>query len=101
MESDTAKMLETLKKLRQAPLVEEDYRGPVFFSNDAASDVFDCMVGSNVLGIRPKPGDSARTTGKFSSNYKGRVLPAFLSVIDDPTIKSFQGHGLIGSYRGR
>jgi TldD protein len=98
LESDTAKMLETLKKLREAPLVEEDYRGPVLFSNDAAGDVFYGMIGNNVLGIRPKPGDSARTIGKFSSNYKGRVLPAFLSVVDDPTMKSFQGHGLIGSY---
>jgi TldD protein len=98
LESDTAKMLETLKKLREAPLVEEDYRGPVLFSNDAASDVFYGMIGNNVLGIRPKPGDSARTTGKFSSNYKGRVLPTFLSVTDDPTMKSFQGHSLIGGY---
>ena len=98
LESDTAKMLETLKKLREAPLVEEDYRGPVLFSNDAANDVFYGMIGNNVLGIRPKPGDSARTTGKFSSNYKGRVLPAFLSVVDDPTMKSFEGHSLIGNY---
>jgi TldD protein len=98
LESDTSKMLETLKKLREAPLVEEDYRGPVLFSNDAAADVFYGMIGNNVLGVRPKPGDSARTTGKFSSNYKGRVLPTFLSVVDDPTMKSFQGHSLIGSY---
>jgi TldD protein len=98
LESDTAKMLETLRKLREAPLVEEDYRGPVLFSNDAANDVFYGMIGNNVLGIRPKPGDSARTTGKFSSNYKGRVLPTFLSVVDDPTMKSFEGHSLIGAY---
>ncbi len=96
--SDTAKMLETLKKLREAPLVEEDYRGPVLFSNDAASDVFYGLIGNNVLGIRPKPGESARTTGEFSSNYKGRVLPTFLSVVDDPGMKSFHGHSLIGSY---
>jgi TldD protein len=99
LESDTAKMLETLKKLREAPLVEEDYRGPVLFSNDASNDVFYGMIGNNVLGIRPKPGDSARTTGKFSSNYKGRVLPTFLSVVDDPTMKSFEGHSLIGGYQ--
>jgi len=77
LESDTAKMLKTLKELREAPLAEEDYRGPVLFSNDAASDVFYGMVGANVLGIRPKPGESARTTGEFSSNYKGRVLRRF------------------------
>jgi TldD protein len=97
--ADTTKMLTTLKALREAPMVEEDYRGPVLFSNDAASDILDGMIGANILGIRPKPGDSARTTGEFSSNYKGRVLPTFLTVVDDPTMKSFDGKSLIGSYQ--
>ena len=98
LQADMAKMLETLKDLREAPLVEEDYRGPVLFSNDAATDVFTGLVGNNVLGIRPKPGESARTIGEFSSSYKSRVLPEFLSVVDDPTMKSFQGKSLIGNY---
>jgi TldD protein len=97
--AETTKMLQTLKDLREAPTVEEDYRGPILFSNDAASDILDGMIGANILGIRPKPGDSARTTGEFSSNYKGRVLPTFLSVVDDPTMKSFDGKSLIGSYQ--
>jgi TldD protein len=97
--ADTTKMLTTLKALREAPMVEEDYRGPVLFSNDAASDILDGMIGANILGIRPKPGDSARTTGEFSSNYKGRVLPTFLTVVDDPTMKSFGGKSLVGSYQ--
>ena len=98
LQADMAKMLETLKDLREAPLVEEDYRGPVLFSNDAATDVFTGLVGNNVLGIRPKPGESARTIGEFSSSYKSRVLPEFLSVVDDPTMKSFRGKSLIGNY---
>lgn len=96
--ADTTKTLQTLKELREAPMVEEDYRGPVLFSNDAASDILEAMIGENVLGIRPKPGASARTVGEFSSNYKGRVLPTFLSVVDDPTMKTFQGKALVGSY---
>ena len=35
--ADTSKLLRTLKELREAPIVEEDYRGPVLFSNDAAA----------------------------------------------------------------
>jgi TldD protein len=96
--ADTVKMIQTLKELREAPMVEEDYRGPVVFSNDAASDILDGMIGENVLGIRPKPGASARTVGEFSSNYKSRVLPNFLSVVDDPTMKNFQGKTLVGRY---
>jgi predicted Zn-dependent protease len=98
LQSITRDMLKSLAELRDAPMVEEDYRGPVLFSNDAATDVFDGMVGDNVLGTRPKPGDSARTATEFSSNYKGRVLPTFMTVTDDPTIKTFQGKTLVGSY---
>jgi predicted Zn-dependent protease len=70
----------------------------VLFSNDAGTDVLESMVGDNVLGIRPKPGDSARTAGDFSSNYKRRVLPNFMTVTDDPTLKTFNGVTLVGSY---
>lgn len=97
-QADVAKLIETLKALREAPVVEEDYRGPVLFGPDAASDLIFGMIGENVLGNRPKPGESARTTGDYSSNYKGRVLPAFLSVVDDPTMKTFGGKELIGNY---
>jgi TldD protein len=97
-QSNTVKMIETLKTLRDAPIVDEDYRGPVLFSPDAASDIFIGMVGGNVLGRRPKPGESVRTTGDYASNYKSRVLPAFISVEDDPTLKTFAGKTLIGSY---
>jgi TldD protein len=97
-QANVAKVVATLKALRDAPVVDEDYRGPVLFGPDAASDLFFGMVGRNVLGIRPKPGESARTVGDYSSNYKARVLPPFLSVIDDPTMKTFEGKELIGSY---
>ena len=96
--ADAAKTLTTLQALADAPMVEEDYRGPVLFSNDSASDVLEMLVGQNVLGIRPKPGESARTTGEYSSNYKGRVLPTFMSVVDDPTLQTFEGRRLVGSY---
>jgi len=96
--ADTAAMLQTLKALREAPEVEEEYRGPVLFSSDASSDVFNGMIGGNALGKRPKPGESARTEGEFSASYKSRVLPNFLTVVDDPTLKTFDGKTLIGSY---
>jgi TldD protein len=96
--ANTKEMIKTLADLRDAPTVEEDYRGPVLFSNDAATDVLEAMVGDNVLGIRPKPGDSARTAGDFSSNYKSRVLPTFMTVTDDPTLKTFDGRTLVGNY---
>jgi predicted Zn-dependent protease len=84
--------------LRQAPIVEETYRGPVLFAPDAADDVVAALVGSNVLGLKPQLGRPNRTTGAFATSYRTRVLPNFLTVIDDPTLKDFQGKSLVGSY---
>jgi TldD protein len=96
--SDARKMVETLVALRNAPIVDEEYSGPVLFSNDAASDVFAGMIGANIVGRRPKPGESARVEGKFAASYKSRVLPDFLTVIDDPNMKTYLGQTLVGAY---
>ena len=95
---DTKDALETLKALRQAPIVEEEYRGPVLFSPDAADDVVAAFIGSNVLGSKPRLGAPNRTTGAFATSYKSRVLPPFIDVVDDPTMKDFNGKSLTGAY---
>lgn len=96
--SDVKQALETVIALRKAPIVEEEYRGPVLFAPDAANDVIASLVGSNVVGRKPQPGKPNRTVGAFATSYKTRVLPSFLTLIDDPTLKDFQGHSLVGSY---
>jgi predicted Zn-dependent protease len=95
---EAKKMLETVVALRQAPIVEEEYRGPVLFAPDAADDIVASLIGQNVLGQKPQLGKPNRTTGSFATSYKTRVLPNFLSVVDDPTLKDFQGKSLVGSY---
>src|SRR6266852_2707332 len=87
---EAKKMLETMVALRQAPIVEEEYRGPVLFAPDAADDIVPSLIGLNVLGQKPQLGKPNRTTGAFATSYKTRVLPNFLSVVDDPTLKEFQ-----------
>jgi predicted Zn-dependent protease len=94
----TSRILETLKSLRDAPVVDEEYRGPVLFSNDAAATVVTDLVEPNLLGRKPKPGDNARTTGKWSSSYKSRVLPDFINVFDDPAISKISDQPLFGNY---
>jgi TldD protein len=93
-----AKLAGTLRVLRDAPLVEEEYRGPVLFSADASTTVFADLVGENVLGRKPELGKNERTTGAFAASYKSRVLPDFLSVVDDPTLSSYRGQSLLGHY---
>lgn len=94
----TAHILDTLKALRDAPVIEEEYRGPVLFSNDAATSVVTELVEPNILGKKPQVGANARTTGRWSSSYKTRVLPEFINLFDDPTISSLGSQPLFGKY---
>ena len=94
----TTRLLRDLKDLQAAPVADEEYRGPVLFSAGAASAVFADLVGENILGRKPGLGQPARTRGAFASSYKSRVLPDFLSVVDDPTLASFNGRPLLGNY---
>jgi TldD protein len=96
--AESRKMLDTVMALRQAPIVEEEYRGPVLFAPDAAGDVVASLVGANVLGRKPQLGRPNRTTGAFATSYKTRVLPNFVTVVDDPTLKDFGGKSLVGNY---
>ncbi len=97
--SEAHQVVATLKALRDAPVVEEEYRGPVLLSADAASDVLATLIGDNLGARKPAPGRSGRTLGQFASAYKSRVLPNFVTVIDDPTQTTYHGESLVGSYR--
>jgi TldD protein len=96
--ANARKTLDTLVALRQAPIVEEEYRGPVLFNPDAATDVVASLVGNNVLGRKPQLGKPNRTVGAFATSFKTRVLPNFLTVVDDPTLHDFEGKSLVGTY---
>jgi predicted Zn-dependent protease len=92
------KMVASLKELREAPLADEEYHGPVLLSADSAATVFASLVGANVLGTKPELGQNARVRGQFASSYKTRVLPEFLSVSDDPSLTEVGGETLLGHY---
>ncbi len=95
---ESRKALDTLQALEKAPIVEESYRGPVLFAPDAAGDIVASLIGNNLLGRKPQPGRPNRTTGAFATSYKTRVLPKFVTVVDDPTMRTFSGKNLLGSY---
>ncbi len=95
----TIKNLISFDELRHAPVVDaEDYHGPVLFFGDAASDVINRLFVPNIEADRPEAGTTARTQGAFQSSFRSRVLPEFLSVIDDPSLHIFEGKSLLGSF---
>jgi hypothetical protein len=91
-------LIASLSDLRKAPVVEEEYHGPVLLSSDAGADTLRALVAPGVTATRPALGTEARTNGPFASSLHARVMPEFLDVVDDPGVKSYAGKGLVGAY---
>jgi len=91
-------LIASLAELRKAPLVEEEYHGPLLLSADAGTNTLRGLLAGAVTATRPKLGTEARTNGPFASSFHAQVLPEFLNVVDDPGLKSYNGKGLIGAY---
>jgi TldD protein len=98
IDKEAKQLINTFNALRKAPLVEDDYRGPVLFSADATTSLFERLIVPNILGVRPDLGNPARTNGEFASYYKARVLPENFTVVDDPKLKEIGHQALAGSY---
>jgi len=97
-EKHAVALIASLTDLRKAPLVEEEYHGPLLMSSDAGADTLYTLVASGVTATRPRLGTEARTNGPFASSYHARVLPESFNVVDDPSLKSYDGKGLVGAY---
>ncbi|HLY42557.1 MAG TPA: metallopeptidase TldD-related protein [Terracidiphilus sp.] len=91
-------LIASLSDLRKAPLVEDEYHGPVLLSSDASADTFRTLLAGAMIATRPPLGSEARTNGPFANSLHTRVLPDFLDITDDPSLKSLDGKGLIGAY---
>jgi predicted Zn-dependent protease len=88
----------SLSLLRKAPVVEEEYHGPLLLSADASADTMMSLLGTAVTATRPRLGTEARTNGPFASSYQARVMPEFMNVVDDPGLTSYNGKDLLGAY---
>src|SRR5213076_1178412 len=88
------KMASDLNALRKAP-VAEPYDGPALLSGRAAAVFFHEVLGHRLEGHRQKDEDEGQT---FTKKVGQEVLPKFLSVADDPTVREVAGTKLAGSY---
>jgi predicted Zn-dependent protease len=91
-------LIASLSDLRKAPVVEEEYHGPLLLSSDAGASVVRALLANGLTATRPKLGTEARTNGPFATSYHARVLPETLDVEDNPALKSYAGKGLLGAY---
>jgi TldD protein len=95
VEASVKKMADDLSALKAAPLAEP-YSGPALLSGRAAAVFFHEVLGHRVEGQRQRGRDEGQT---FTKKINEKILPDFLSVTDDPTMRSLGGTELSGFYR--
>lgn len=94
-------LADRLTKLAAAPAADE-YRGPILLEGQAAAEFF-------AQTLAPSLGNSHEPIGKsnpmlaalgnpLKEKIGQRILPAFVTVIDDPTARRFDGRPLFGGF---
>jgi TldD protein len=95
-----------LVALRAAPRMS-DYDGPVLFEAPAAGALVAQLLGPSLGGARPLLSANSRFDqmqqalggrSEWSGRLGQRVMPAGVGLVDDPTVKDFQGQELIGAF---
>ncbi|HZL29037.1 MAG TPA: metallopeptidase TldD-related protein [Acidobacteriaceae bacterium] len=90
----TVAMAKNLVDLRSAPITEP-YNGPAILSGRAAAVFFHEVLGHRLEGQRQRGDEEGQT---FTKLLNKPILPTFLSVADDPTLREFHGESLSGHY---
>jgi TldD protein len=88
------KMATDLKALRAAP-VAEPFDGPALLSGRSTAVFFHEVLGHRLEGHRQRGEKEGQT---FTKKVNQPVLPEFLSVSDDPTLRTLDGVPLSGWY---
>jgi predicted Zn-dependent protease len=90
----TREMAKNLVALRTAP-VTEPYDGPAILSGRASAVFFHEVLGHRLEGQRQRGDNEGQT---FTKLIGKPILPSFISVSDDPTLRSIHGESLSGHY---
>jgi predicted Zn-dependent protease len=90
----TQKVVSELLALRKAPAIDP-YTGPAILAPEAAGVLFHEAVGHRLEGDRQDEDHEGKT---FRGQEGKPVLPAFLSIHDDPTQRALNGEPLNGYY---
>ncbi len=93
---------EKLMQIRDAPILDEPYSGPVLFTGNAAAELFAQSFAPNLVAQREPLTDRGKQENDrysaFQTKIGGRVLPEFLSVDAIPEYKTYANTPLIGHF---
>lgn len=95
MESDIRNMIAIETKLRSAPITET-VSCPAILSGEASGVFFHEIFGHRVEGHRQKDPNSSQT---FKSFVGKKILPDFIDVVFDPTLKTLAGKDIVGYFK--
>lgn len=95
MANDIRQMIALETKLRSAPLTET-VSCPAILSGEASGVFFHEIFGHRVEGHRQKDPNSSQT---FKSFVGKKILPDFIDVVFDPTIKTLAGRDIVGFFK--
>ncbi len=95
IEEMVRKLARAVVDLRNAPPAQP-FVGPAILNSKAAGVFFHEVLGHRVEGHRQKDETEGRT---FAQKVGEQIMPAFMSVCDDPTCTSFGAKPLVGWYR--
>jgi predicted Zn-dependent protease len=94
MQAATQELIDDLLALRIADPADP-YSGPAILVNAASGVFFHEALGHRLEGHRLR---NEREGHTFKGKVDQKIIPDFLSVFDDPTMKSFNGIPLYGHY---
>ncbi|HDS01702.1 MAG TPA: peptidase U62 [candidate division Zixibacteria bacterium] len=89
------RLIDELLALKSAPLAEP-YTGPAILTGRASGVFFHEIFGHRMEGHRQKSESEGKT---FTDKVGESVLPEFISVFSDPTMRTFNGIDLRGHYK--
>jgi TldD protein len=89
------RLVAELEALIKAPLVQP-FIGPAILCNRASGVFFHEIFGHRIEGHRQKSEAEGQT---FTKKVNEQILPAFISVYDDPTLATYKGDQLRGYYK--
>ncbi len=88
------KIASDLRALRTAPIAEP-FDGPALLSGEAAAVFFHEVLGHRLEGNRQRNDQEGQT---FTRKVNEQILPEFLSIVSDPTLRELNGTTLTGAY---
>jgi len=95
IENDVKEMIQDLLDLRTAPELKP-YNGPAILGPSVTGVIIHEALGHRLEGERQRRENSGQT---FTDKIGEKVIPEFLTIIDDPTLEKFEGKSLFGYYK--